>query len=194
MRALVGALAVALCAGCASSDQPQRYFVLEASAARAPAANPRHDGTLVVAPVTAAGFYRTRELAYSRAAGTRSYYQYASWTELPATAIGSALLTRLERNGTFRAVTAAASGAGGTLLLRVHLDDIYHDAATPPGTARIALTAQLLDAGSRTLIDKRTFTAAAPTPSYDADGAVAGLRQALDQVLDELVNWAVTPR
>jgi len=197
MRTLAIAVAAALATACAAPDQPQRYFVLEGDAAAAPApaaSAPKREGTLLVAPVTAAGFYRTRELAYSNAAGTRSYYQYASWTELPSMTIGSALVTRLERSGTFRTVTSAASGASGTLLLRVHLDELYHDAVTPPGAARVALTAQLIDAGSRALIDRRAFTATAPAKSYDADGAVAGIRAALDQVLDEVVGWVVAPR
>ncbi|HEU5294230.1 MAG TPA: ABC-type transport auxiliary lipoprotein family protein [Burkholderiaceae bacterium] len=195
MRVLAVALA-SLIVGCTSPDQPQRYFVLDGGAAAgAPAASaPKHDATLLMAPVTAAGFYRTRELAYSRAGGTRGYYQYSSWTELPALAIGSALVTRLERSGAFRAVASATAGVSGTLLLRVHLDEIYHDAATPPGVARIALTAQLSDPVGRTLIDRRTFAAAAPAKSYDAEGAVAGMRQALDQVLDDVVNWTAAPR
>ena len=196
MTRLAIALAVWLVAACAAPDQPHRYFVLEASAAAGGtvATAPPREATLLVAPVTAAGFYRSREIVYSRATGTRGYYQFNSWTEPPAIAIGGALMSKLERSHAFRAVAPTASGAEGALLLRVHLDELYHDAATSPGTARIALTAQLSDPRTRGLLDKRSFTASAPASSYDADGAVAGLRQALDQALDELVRWVAATR
>ncbi|HVO07245.1 MAG TPA: ABC-type transport auxiliary lipoprotein family protein [Burkholderiaceae bacterium] len=143
---------------------------------------------------TAPAFYRTRELAYSKAAGTRGYYQYNSWTEPPAVAVGSALMARLAGSGAFRAVAPTSSGVNGTILLRVQLDDLYHDATTSPGVARVVLTAQLSDPLRRTLIATRTFAATAPATSYDADGAVAGLRQALDLALDDLVTWAAARR
>ncbi len=191
------ALLGAVLAGCAATpDQPQRYFVLDEAAARAaaPAANasaPR-DLTLLVAPVGAASFYRVRDIAYSRAAGERSYYVYSSWTEPPAVAVGTALLARLEASGKFRRVLPAAAGVDATLVLRVHLDELYHDAATVPGVARIALSAQIGEPHSGMPIAKRSFAASAPVASYDADGAVAGMRQALDRALAELVAWVAT--
>jgi len=181
-----------LLAGCASSGPAHRYFVLDGAAANAPAAPTSRDATLLVAPISAGSFYRGRELVYSNAAGTRAVYQYSSWTEPPAQAIGAALIARLERSGGFRSVAAPGSGATGTLLLRVHLDEIYHDAVTPPGVARIVLSAQVTDSAGRTRLDQRTFSAAVPAPSFDADGAVGALRQALDQVLDELVRWVAS--
>jgi len=126
---------------------------------------------------------------YGRAAGTRGHHQYSNWTEPPAIAIGNALMPKLERSGRFRMVAHASSRVEGTLVLRVHLDEPYHDAATPPGVAGVALTAQLSEPTTRALVDRRTFAATAPAKSYDADGAVAGLRQALDQALDDLVSW-----
>jgi len=194
MRGLAITLVAWLIAGCATPDQPHRYFVLDGAAPRAretaAAIVPRRDVTLLVAPVNATGFYRFREIAYSRAAGTRSLYQYSSWTDPPAIAIEHALVAALEGSGVFRAVVPTASGVDGALLLRVQLDDLYHDATTTPGIARITLTAQLSNPRARTPIDKRTFSASAPATSYDAAGAAAGLRQALQRALDEIVSWA----
>lgn len=188
------ALVGGLLAGCAAPDRPHRYFVLDEdnTPARAtPAAAPR-DITLLVAPVSAAGFYRVRDIAYSRSAGTRGYYVYSSWTEPPAVAIGTALMQRLDASGAFRRVLPAAAGVDGTLVLRVRLDELYHDAATSPGVARIELTAQLSEPPSRVPIAKRSFAASASATAYDADGAVAGMRKALDQALVEVVSWAAS--
>jgi ABC-type uncharacterized transport system auxiliary subunit len=77
-------------------------------------------------------------------------------------------------------------------MLLTHLDEIYHDATQPPGTARLVITAQLVDPASRAVIARRSFSAAAPAASHDAPGAVAAMRQALGALLDEVAAWATT--
>jgi cholesterol transport system auxiliary component len=195
-RRLLAVAALALMAGCATPDSqsPHRYFVL---AEVAPAASaPVHEGArapiLRVATVTSASFYDTPEIVYSRAPGTRAYYRFSSWTEPPAQAIGPALIARLRSSGSFAAVVPASSGVEGGLLLRVHLDQLYHDDAVQPGTARIELHALLTDTEQRRLLGERSFSAARPVETNDADGAVRGLRLALDDVLRELTAWLAT--
>jgi cholesterol transport system auxiliary component len=174
----IAALLVALLAGCASFGprEADRYFVLEAAGADGAAHASPHN--VSVAPTTAASFYDTQSIAYSRAAGTRGYYQFNHWTERPQRAIHAQLASRL-----------ANDGAQGTLVLRTHLEEIYHDAAVPPGTARLAIRAELVDAASRTVVARRTFSRAAPAPSYDADGAVRGFDAALGRLIDDIVAW-----
>jgi len=173
-------LVAALVAGCVSfgSREADRYFVLEATsppgvAAHAPS---RHD--VSVAPTTASSFYDTQSIAYSRAAGTRAYYQFNHWTERPQRAIHAQLASRLQ-----------GDGAKGTLVLHTHLEEIYHDAAAPPGIARIAIRAELVDAQGRRVIARREFTRSSPAASYDADGAVRGFDLALGAVIDDIAAW-----
>lgn len=173
MRRAVVAFLAALLAGCAAQGprDPERYFILEA----APGAQAGE--AVELGPASTASFYDTQEIVFSRAPGTRAYYQFNRWTERPQRAIQAQLAARFP----------AASGARRVLATR--LDEIYHDAAERPGTARIRLTAQLLDAASRTVIARRVFTASAPATSYDAPGAVRGFNQALGSLLDEIVRW-----
>ncbi len=192
---LVAGLAAVLLVACAGNGArpPQRWFVLGAPAASASAAAstaPRHAGTLLLAPATATAFYDSQDIAYGKSASTRAYYQYSQWTESPARRLDALLAARLEAAGRFGAVAAASSGVRGRWLLRVQLDEIWHDASTPPGSARVVLTAELTEPGQRALLARRTFSAAVPAASFDADGAVAGLGSAMSQVLDELATWA----
>jgi cholesterol transport system auxiliary component len=167
-------LAAALLAGCVASGprEADRYFILQAQPRSHPASS------VLVAPMSVASFYDTQDIVYSRAPGTRAYYQYNHWTERPQLAIHALLASRLERDSPKKG-----------LVLNTHLDEIYHDAAEPPGTARIAITAQLVDAGSRAVIARRSFSRAAPAATYDAPGAVRGFAQALGELLDEVVAW-----
>jgi cholesterol transport system auxiliary component len=169
-------LAAALLASCGvqvpqGPREPERYFILAAPTG-AKAATAVH-----LPPTSTASFYDTQEMAYSREPGTRAYYQFNHWTERPGRALHAQLASRFDE----------PSGGKG-LVLRTRLDEIYHDAAQPPGTARIVLTAQLVDP-ERGVIARRTFTASAPAASYDAPGAVRGFNQALGTLLDEIVAW-----
>jgi ABC-type uncharacterized transport system auxiliary subunit len=156
--------------------EADRYFVLDAGAV--PAAAPRSGPPVAVAPTTAPGFYDTQDIAYSRAPGVRAYYQFNHWTERPQRSIHALLAARL-----------AGTGPRGGLRLDTHLDEIYHDAAEPPGTARITLTAELVDPAGRATLARRTFTRAAPAASYDAPGAVRGFNEALAALIGDVEAW-----
>ena len=166
--------AAALLAGCLSpgSRDAERYFILDAAPGQ------RAASAVAVAAGSAASFYDTQDIVYSRAPGTRAYYQFNHWTERPQRAIDAQLAPRFE-----------AGGRKSGLVLNTHLEEIYHDAAQPPGTARITITAQLVDATTRAVLARRSFSRSAPAASYDAPGAVQGFRQALGALLDEVVAW-----
>jgi len=178
MKAVLGFLLAVGVAACSlpGPREPDRYFLLDAGLAQQ--ATPRAGAPVAVAATTASGFYDTQEIAYSRAPGTRAYYQFNRWTDRPQRAIHAQLASRLE-----------AGGAKGVLRLNTHLEEIYHDASQEPGTARITIAAELVDGASRAVLARRTFTRSAPAASYDAPGAVSGFNQALAALLGDIEGW-----
>jgi cholesterol transport system auxiliary component len=178
-------------AGCVSSGprEVQRFYVLEDSGASSVNAGAARTATLLLAPAAVSSFYDTQGIAYSRAAGTRAYYQYHSWTEPPGPRIGELLAARLERSGGFRTIASVTSTVRGDLVLSIYLAELYHDAASAPGSARVSLTAELTDPARRTLVARRSFSASAPAASYDASGAVQAFNRALAGLLDEVTAW-----
>jgi ABC-type uncharacterized transport system auxiliary subunit len=173
---VVAAVLVAACGSFGGARDAERYFILDATPAAAAVTQPGPG--VVVASTSAASFYDSLDIVYSRAPGTRAYYQFSHWTERPQRAIHAELASRL----------GAGSPSRGPILA-THLEEIYHDAAQQPGTARIAITAQLIDPASRAVLASRRFTSSAPVASYDAPGAVNAMRQALGTLLDEVVAW-----
>jgi len=192
MKRITIALLAAMLGACSlTAPAPeQRFHVLDAPApaATAPHAT-RHAATLLVAPTTAAAFYDSQDIVFSRSAGTRSTYQFSGWTEAPSRRLNALLLARLDGAGAFASVAPATSGVHGELLLRTHLEEVFHDASAPPGTARVVLSAELSDRTKRLLLARQTFSATVPVASYDADGAVRGIGLAMGQLLDEVVVW-----
>ncbi len=181
MKSVLVLLLAACVVACSApgSREPDRYFILDAGIATSAA--PRVGTAVAVAPTTAANFYDTQDIVYSRATGTRAYYQFNRWTERPQRSIQGQLASRLE-GGT------AKSG----LRLNTHLEEIFHDAGQQPGTARITIAAELVDSASRSVLARRTFTRSAPAASYDAPGAVRGFNQALAALVGDIEGWVDT--
>jgi ABC-type uncharacterized transport system auxiliary subunit len=197
MRIPLMLLVVFLLAACAGPGvrQTDHYFVLEAGPAREPLANrtgevgamqtkaavdaQKQRGVAVrVLPSTVSAFYDTQDIVFSRAAGTRGYYQFNHWTERPHQAFHAQLAARF-------AYPAANAG----YLLATHVDEIYHDAVAAPGTARVVITAELIDGRSRHVIAGRTIITTAPATTFDAAGAVHGFNDAVEHALNEIVQW-----
>lgn len=187
---IVGAMVAAI-AGCGSfgSQEPQRYYVLDAAPANAGAAKTPRASSLLVAPTTASSFYETQEMVFSRAPGMRAYYQYHTWTERPGRRMTELLVMRLEREGLFKTVATAVSGVQGNLVLNTHLAEFYHDAASPPGSVKVTITAELMEPGRRVLLARRTFDRSAPAVTYDAPGAVQAFNKAIGAMLDDISAW-----
>ena len=198
LRGALSAVLIAALAGCASfgSDEPQRYYVLEVAPATVTGAATPRAAALLVAPTTAPSFYETQEIAYSRAPGQRGYYQFHAWTERPGRRMTELLVRRLERAGLFKAVATAVSGVQGSLVLNTHIAEFYHDAATAPGSVKVAITAELMDSAQRVLLARRTFERSAPVATYDAPGAVRAFGNAVGAILDDITAWvdASAPR
>lgn len=198
IRIFLACTAAVLIAGCLSSGERSylRYYVLEDNGVQAAPAKTPRALTLLVAPTAASSFYDTQDIVYSRAPGTRAYYQYHSWTERPGRAIGELLVARLARGGAFKAVTRATSGIQGELVLNTRLSEFYHDASSDPGGVRVTLVAELTDPVRRVLVARRAFTRSAPAATYDAPGAAQAFNKATGAVLDDVSAWvdAAAPR
>jgi ABC-type uncharacterized transport system auxiliary subunit len=181
MRLAILSLLTALLAGCAGfgARQADRYYVLEPESG--PTASSLRDCATDVLPTTAASFYDTQDIVFSRAAGTRGYYQFNHWTERPQRVIYAQLAARCRDDGRrdiYKLVT--------------HLNEFYHDAVNPPGSSRITITAELVEAGNRSVVARRTFSRSAPATSYDAAGAVRGFNEALEGLLEDVGAWVGT--
>jgi cholesterol transport system auxiliary component len=144
---------------------------------------------LLVHPASASPFYDTQSLAFSRAPGQRGYYQFAGWTERPARRLTELLTVRIEARGGFRSVASSTAGVRGEILLNLRLEEFYHDAGANPGSARIEVSAELIDIAGRTVLARRRFAQSAPVAEESARAAVAALNRATSALLDELSAW-----
>jgi cholesterol transport system auxiliary component len=178
-------------AGCGALPgpaQPVTHYVLNDPGPVMRAAQPRA-GVLLLREMDASAFYQEPRLAYSRLPGTRAYYEFARWSELPGKRLTWLLRQRLEAAGVFAVVAPLAGGVVGEYQLNTRLIDFYHEAATPPGVVLLVVEAELVRRSRGELVARRVFIAQTPVASYDAGGAADAMDRGANQVLDEIVLW-----
>ncbi|MGQ0547149.1 MAG: ABC-type transport auxiliary lipoprotein family protein [Betaproteobacteria bacterium] len=154
-------LLLAACAPFGETKQAHRYYVLEPKSEAVPL-------PVRLGSVTASSFYDTEAIAYSRSPGTRGYYQLNSWTEPPARRIGELLARQVTDKGP---------------VLNLHLIEMYHDAASAPGTVRISMAAEISGKG------RKVFSSSVPAAAFDAAGAVKGFNEAAGAMMQEMATW-----
>ncbi|HWL72396.1 MAG TPA: ABC-type transport auxiliary lipoprotein family protein [Burkholderiaceae bacterium] len=145
------------------------------------------DRRLLLATLPSESIGDTYSMAFTKAAQQRQYYQFASWTDRPSARVVHLLAERIEARGIFDSVGRLGSGVGGGLILNVGVNEVIHDVSN--GTAKIEVTAELIERRGRNLVERKRFSASAPVAQENAPGAVAALSRALTTVLDEMVPW-----
>lgn len=195
LKAACGAaLAPVALAGCSpfGDPLPQQWYRLDDPGALAPAAvrsAPKTSRVLLIEEATSGTLHEGSAMVFSRTPGVFARYRFATWTEAPVPRMGVLAARRLDARGYFPAVGISTSGLRGTLLLRLGIESMYHDATTSPGAARLAILAELLDWPQRTRLAIHVFEASVPLEHGDAQAMAAGMGQALAQVLDQLAPW-----
>jgi cholesterol transport system auxiliary component len=169
----------------------QQYYVLNDLAKSGAAQRATQPGrALLINPTATSPFYDTQSLVFSRAAGQRSYYQFAGWTERPGRRFSELLMRRLEARGAFGPVASTTAGVKGDLLLNTRLEELYQDTSASPGRVQVEVTAELIDYAERTMIARRRFSQSVATGGDNAAAAVNAFNQAVTALLDEVVAWA----
>jgi cholesterol transport system auxiliary component len=168
------------------------YVLEDATPATSPvtASDPR---TLLVPDTTAAAYYDSDTLVYSRSPGTRAKYRYARWIDRPGKRFADLLRTRLAAQSGFAAV-ASGGQIHGDLLLDSELIEFYHDATASPGNVHIMLRADLIDLKTRALVNRKIFEQRAPLASYDAAGAARAFDLATSRILNDVMDWLAVAR
>jgi cholesterol transport system auxiliary component len=197
MCALMLVFLSGLVAGCGSlsitnSSPKIDYFVLQDLALPAPltaAVSPRSSRVLLIASSTPQALFDSERMVFTRDGISRSYYQFANWSERPAQSLAMLAETRLSRVGSFRAVTQSTSGIKADLLLTLRLNELTHDDSVSPGVIRLEVTADLVDWRTRELIARRVFVGAVAVASRDSIGGAQAASHAITRMLDDLSPW-----
>ena len=182
------------CAGLIANQVPAKtFFTLQtAELGEAACAGQNHDPKapmLLVADVSASSFLDTQRILFSRVPGTRLSYQYSYWTEPPPRALSAMLADRLKCSASFSQVAPVSLNTRGDLLVKLTLQEFFHDAENAPGYGVVEVLVDLVDVEKRLIVASNVFKRREEASSFDAAGATSALSRASVAVIEDLVNW-----
>lgn len=192
LRLLLASSCAAFIAGCFSiglggeGTALAQYRLEDLSPKVQPRATPI-DRRLLLSPLPSETVGDTFSMAYTRAEQQRQFYQFASWTDRPSARVVQLVSERIEARAMFDSVARLGAGVGGNLILNIGVNEFVHDLRS--NTARIEVTAELIERRGRALVERKRFIVSAPVTQQDAASAVAAWSRALTTLIDELVPW-----
>ena len=135
-------LSAGLLGGCTLNDAQRRDFHLlrDGDAGAVPAKLPPPvDQVLMLDIAAAPTLYDSDHMVFSADGSSRSYFQFAQWSERPSRTLMRLAETRLIAARHFRTVALSSSGVRGDLLLTLRLDELYLDDSRRPGAVHLEL-------------------------------------------------------
>lgn len=194
-RRLLSALLLALpLAACSSLFNVQRtpFTIYSPRLAPAPPADSasRVGWQLAVETPLASDALDTVRIVVMPTPGVIEVYPGARWSDSAPALLRNLLVQGFENSGRIAGVGSAASGLRADYALAIALHDFQLEVAG--GThAVIRLQARLLDYTTNRVLAAQAFDVAAPADSSDATAAFAAFETALNQLVPQVVDWAL---
>jgi cholesterol transport system auxiliary component len=119
-----------------------------------------------------------------------SYYPGVQWPDRLPKVLQNKLITAFEQSGRARAVGRPGEGLSVDYQVLTDIRAFAYDASTD--SADVEIFAKILNDRTGKVVGSQLFTATVPLSQDSAEAVVAGLDQALQSVLGEMVGWSQT--
>ncbi|WP_245263188.1 ABC-type transport auxiliary lipoprotein family protein [Azorhizobium doebereinerae] len=185
-RAVLSLMLAMTLAGCASAPTP----TFDLSAPTGFTARGGSNGQLVVVTPTALAVLDSEKIVVEPAPGQITYLTDAQWSDRLSALLQARTIQAFENGSKMRRVARPGDGVTGDYQLNMDVRS-FGVKVLPEGTfAVVEISAKLIATASGRIVAARIFSAHTPLSSVTGPVATAGLDQASNQVLIELVRWA----
>ena len=181
-------------AGCAlpqDSSPPQQAYLLEVGAFTPPPARRSSRKILLVTVSKEAPGFDSNRIAYTREPPKLDYYRDSVWSDTPAKMLLPILVRAFESSGAFKAVVSPPSPALADVRVAVDVIRLQQEFMTRPSQVRLITRLKVVEMKSGHVLETRLFEAVAPAPSENAAGAARAANAVVQQVLNEMVPFAL---
>ena len=184
-------LALAGCALPQDSSPPQQAYLLEVGAFTPPPARRSSRKILLVTVSKEAPGFDSNRIAYTREPPKLDYYRDSVWSDTPAKMLLPILVRAFESSGAFKAVVSPPSPALADVRVAVDVIRLQQEFMTRPSQVRLITRLKVVEMKSGHVLETRLFEAVAPAPSENAAGAARAANAVVQQVLNEMVPFAL---
>ena len=180
--------------GCAlpqDSSPPQQAYLLEVGAFTPPPARRSSRKILLVTVSKEAPGFDSNRIAYTREPPKLDYYKDSVWSDTPAKMLLPILVRAFESSGAFKAVVSPPSPVLADVRVAVDVIRLQQEFMTRPSQVRLITRLKVVEMRSGHVLETRLFEAIAPAPSENAAGAARAANAVVQQVLSEMVPFAL---
>ena len=180
--------------GCAlpqDSSPPQQAYLLEVGAFTPPPARRSSRKILLVTVSKEAAGFDSNRIAYTREPPKLDYYKDSVWSDTPAKMLLPILVRAFESSGAFKAVVSPPSPVLADVRVAVDVIRLQQEFMTRPSQVRLITRLKVVEMRSGHVLETRLFEAIAPAPSENAAGAARAANTVVQQVLSEMVPFAL---
>jgi cholesterol transport system auxiliary component len=190
-------IAAVLAAGCTAmrTHAPASTYDFgldRAPAVTAPASPLAELSTKILVTATSPAWLDNPAIQYRLAyhdPGQTHIYANSRWASPPAALLAQRVKRQIASAGG-SAVLSSGDGVRADYALRLDLEEFTQVFETSrESRVIVALRASLIEPGTRTLLAQRSFSMQQPAPAPNATGAVAGLTEASDRLIANLIDW-----
>lgn len=184
-------LALTGCALPQDSSPPQQAYLLEVGAITSTPARRSSNKILLVTVSREAPGFDSNRIAYTREPPKLDYYRDSVWSDTPAKMLLPILVRAFESSGAFKAVVSPPSPALANVRVDVDVIRLQQEFMTRPSRVRLIVRLKAVEMKSGHVLETRLFEAVAPAPSENAAGAARAANAVVQQVLNEMVPFAL---
>jgi cholesterol transport system auxiliary component len=180
-------------AGLGGSDSALTTFNLMPSKVKGLPAS-RLASQVTVSPPAAMRALDSERILVSAPGGRISYFAGAAWSDRLPRLVHSRLVEALQDCGAFRAVLTSQDRVDGEYTIATEIRAFGIDVGGGRATANVAIFAKIVDERRGRVVATREFSASLPASADEAGASIAALQDGFNQVTNELVRWAASPR
>jgi cholesterol transport system auxiliary component len=173
----------------APSGAPAKIYTLSAPK-EVPSSAPQANWQLLVATPNAGLDIDTPRIAVIPAPSRMDYYADVTWADRPPAMLQDLLVQSFDRSGRIAAVQRQSGGLKSDFLLTADIEDFEVDTTSAP-MVHIRIAARLVRSRDREIVATRNFDSAVPAGG-NFDSAITAFDGALQSILPQMVDWALT--
>ncbi len=178
------------CATALAACSPPPLPTFDLSAPRDFSARGGTNGQLIVVAPTALAVLDSEKIVVEPAPGQLTYLPDAQWSDRLSSLLQARMIQAFENGSKLRRVSRPGDGVSGDYQLNTDVR-MFGVKVLPEGTfAVVEISAKLIGIASGRILAAKIFSARVPLASVSGASATAGLDQASNQVLIDLVRWA----
>jgi cholesterol transport system auxiliary component len=171
-------------------EPPQLYTLSPKSIFDEPI--PTVDWQLLVEPPGAAAGLDTPRIAVRQEPTTIDYFAGVAWTDRAPLMVQTLMIESFENSDRIVSIGRQSLGLRADFILKSELRELQAEVfQSGLPVAHVAINAKLVRANGRNIIAGETFAETYTASSNDIGAVVLALDEALNKVLEDLVNWTL---